>query len=69
MGLGLDLPGMLSRGTLEREDELPAHWTHRVRDTLSVRPEEEAGLSATDGTSNVGSEFMDESVVSSMTDR
>ncbi|XP_059084420.1 TBC1 domain family member whacked-like [Tigriopus californicus] len=68
LGLGLDIPGMLSRGTLEREDELPAHW-NRVRDTLSVRPDEEAGLSATDGTSNVGSEFLDESVVSSMTDR
>ena len=99
LGLGLELPGMTSRGTMEREDDLPASLSrlkgagaaannsqtsvtssrdadirdfHRTssasgvnfRQTLSVRPELEADLG-----SNNGSEIMNESVVSSLTDR
>ena len=87
--LGIDLPGMISKGTLEREDdEGPAAIMaaasgpdlSRVRQTLSVRPESSSGgrgsqhhlgvggSSEPDAMSE-GSEVMNESVVSSITDR
>ena len=65
LGLGLDLgPGMLSRGTMEREDEEPA----KFRQTLAVRPEEED--EDNEAASEVAaSEVMNESVVSSVVDK
>ena len=77
LGLGLDLgPGMLSRGTMEREDEEPP----KFRQTLAVRPEEDEGggsdcgnaeaAAAIDAISEAAaSEFMNESVVSSVVDK
>ena len=66
---------MLSRGTMEREDEEPP----KFRQTLAVRPEEDeegtsdggnAEAAAIDAMSEAaGSEIMNESVVSSVVDK
>ena len=76
LGLGLDLgPGMLSRGTMEREDEEPP----KFRQTLAVRPEEDEGGASDGGNAEAAaidaiseaavSEIMNESVVSSVVDK
>ena len=84
LGLGLELPGMTSRGTMEREDDLPQSMITssssslgvgsgsakgpKLRQTLALRAEllaeerEDEAMSQT-------SELMNESVVSSVTDR
>ena len=97
LGLGIDLPGMISKGTLEREDDDgPAALAalaaagggnggstdlSRVRQTLAVRPEQQvvvrgsqhhlavAGAASEQDAMSEGSEIMNESVVSSITDR
>ena len=64
---------MLSRGTMEREDEVPP----KFRQTLAVRPEEDEGggrlnaeAAAVDAVSEAAaSEIMNESVVSSVVDK
>ena len=62
---------MLSRGTMEREDEVPP----KFRQTLAVRPEEDEGggglnAEAVDAVSEAAaSEIMNESVVSSVVDK
>ena len=56
---------MLSRGTMEREDEEPA----KFRQTLAVRPEEEDEEDHEAASEAAASEVMNESVVSSVVDK
>ena len=58
---------MLSRGTMEREDEEPA----KFRQTLAVRPEEDEGGGGSNEAASeaAASEVMNESVVSSVVDK
>ena len=67
---------MLSRGTMEREDEEPP----KFRQTLAVRPEEDEGGASDGGNAEAAiavdaiseaaaSEIMNESVVSSVVDK
>ena len=71
LGLGIDIPGMASKGTLDREDDMPmsiisSSSTTRLRQTLSLRPEAEEDRIEE---MSEGSELMNESVISSVTDR
>ena len=89
LGLGLDIPGMISRGTMERDDDEPSILMSasstpqnntpsgagaKLRTTLSVRPNLENNRPHGDSQHEFdaiseGSELMNESVVSSITDR
>ena len=71
LGLGIDIPGMASKGTLERDDDEPTSVNNmansngaRLRSTLAIRSEQQEGDDMSEG-----SELMNESVVSSITDR
>lgn len=61
---------MTSRGTLDREDDLPPGMVGgtRLRQNLALRPELRVDEAEEDVTSQA-SELMNESVVSSVTDR
>ena len=91
LGLGIDIPGMASKGTLDREDDQPQGMSSglrrgnvssqssiaessspapgfppaKLRQTLLLRHEENEEMEAM----SQGSEVLNESVISSITDR
>jgi len=65
--LGIDIPGMASKGTMERADALPsAMMTSPAALSPRLAEEEEDGLC---GSEDTASEVMNESVISSVVDR
>jgi hypothetical protein len=67
--LGIDLPGMASKGTMERPDALPSSMlAAAVSAEGSARLAEEEEMPGSDDDCD-GSEIMNESVVSSVVDR